>query len=112
MNTLYFWFSSLFVNIIYFGSFYLWHVNGIEGAGNLFVFIAWFAAIMYIIAGFGADKSLYKHKRPVGFVPYNYITESLAVFCLAWVGMFICAAVYAIGFLLTEGSRSREKSLL
>lgn len=112
MNALYFWFSSLFLNIIYFGSFYLWYVNGIEGAGNLFVFFAWFTAIMYIITGLVADKSLYKHKRPVGFVPYNYITESLAVFCLAWAGMFICAATYAIGFLLSEGSKVREKSIL
>lgn len=112
MNALYFWLGSLGLNIIYFGSFYLWYVKGIEGAGNLFVFFSWFTAIMYIVTGLVADKSLYKHKRPVGFVQYTYIIETLAVFCLAWAGMFICAATYAIGFLFLEGSKVREKSIL
>lgn len=112
MTALPIWLGSLFFNFIYFGSFYLWYIKGIEGAGNLFVFFSWFTAITYIIVGLVANKSLFKHKRPVGYTTYSYIVETLSVFCLAWAGMFICATLYAIGFLLSEGSKTREKSIL
>lgn len=108
LETAKYWAASILGDAIFFGSFYFWWIAGSEGAGNIFVFYAWFVGVVSLLGGLSADRTTFKLKRPEGFAPYNYITHIAAISCIAFVGMFWCAAIYTIGAYMIEAAINRE----
>lgn len=110
MSAVKYWAGALFGDTLMFGSFAVWQLHGSEGAGNVFAFMAWFVALLSLLIGMTLNKTHFTMQRPPGFVPYNFVTELIVVACLAWAGMFWCAAFYAIGGISREAARVREPS--
>jgi len=103
-----YWAAALFGDMVFFGAFHAWQVHGSEGAVNVFAFFAWSVALLSMLMGLVCDRTHFeKTLRPAGFAPYNFVTDFLAICCLAWVGMFWCAGIYAWGKLLMAAARER-----
>lgn len=108
MTSLKRWITAVVLDATWVVLLYLWQVRQIEGAGNVFVFIMWFFAIIGIIAA-SAD-SVDRSKLAAGpvFRAYQVITDTLFVGSLAWTEHYWAAGMYAIAALLMSAVREKE----
>lgn len=100
---------AITIYIVLAAAFYAWQVLGFAGAGNIFLFYAWVAAITKVIGGFALDKDEFaKSPRPPWFVPYHYASEVAIVIALVWIGYIWLPAIYLLGMMMVEAARKRE----
>lgn len=108
MIALKYWAKSIVMEVFVASLFVAWKWYGIDGAGNVFLFLMWSAVVIRWAAGFFANKSTYKTKRPAGFWVYRAISDFVLIAVMAWHGMFVLAGFYAVAHVLVEVSRERE----
>lgn len=101
------WTLSIITDVFLAGLLYLWIFRGVDGAGNVAMFIIWTVVILRIVVFVLADKleDVSGLKRPTGFTSYNAITEIALVIFLVWFGLLATATAYFTSFLLFEAAR-------
>lgn len=104
-----YWLTSIGSDALLLALFYAWQVENVEQAGNVVVFWCWFIAIVRVLCGMVADKSLFSDKpRPAGFGWYHAVTDVAMISALVWVGFLWLPALYLFGAIMMEGARKRE----
>lgn len=102
------WGSSLVVDVVVFGSYYLWQVEGIYRAGLVFTFFCWSISIILFIAIPGMNGDVVKKShRPNGFAWYHFVSEVALLVMLVWANMPILAAFRLIAVLAMECARNQ-----
>lgn len=87
---------------------YLWLVEGVQGAKNVFIFSMWLFGVIAVLGGLTLDKSSIKDDRPKYFYIWHALTDLAIVSICAWNGHFWLACVYAMGHFMMEAARQRE----
>lgn len=108
MKSIKYWAKCIVMDAFMASLFVLWKGYGIDGAGNVFLTLVWVGIVIGLIAGFSADKTSFKTKRPAGFLVYHRLTDFACICALAFYGMFVTAALMATAHLMLEAARERE----
>lgn len=108
MKSLKRWTTSIIIDVTLAYLFYLWQFRSVDGAGNMFMFVTWFLAIVGILVGCvqGADRA--KLAAGAAFRFYPVITDMTVICALAWTSHYVAAAFYALATLLITSARSEE----
>ncbi|MFA9439432.1 hypothetical protein ACDA63_07325 [Uliginosibacterium sp. sgz301328] len=99
------WLAALGGDAVFFGCLYLWQAYGMDGAGNIVAFMAWFFGVFGILFGFSNPSEVSSRTR--GFATYHWISEILIVASLIWYGLVFAATAKALGALFVEAARNR-----
>jgi predicted membrane channel-forming protein YqfA (hemolysin III family) len=85
---------------------YQWQFRQVEGAGNIFMFVTWFLAVLGIIAALVPDKKAHP-RRPV-FRAYKFVAHTCIIGALAWTGHYVAATTYVVAFILMHASSTPQ----
>jgi hypothetical protein len=99
------WMTFVAGDVLFFGCLYLWQARGMDGAGNIVAFMAWFFGIFGILFGFSDPKEV--SSRPRGLTTYHWSSEVLIVASLLWYGLVFAATIRALGSLFAEAARAK-----
>ena len=103
-----YWIKAVSGDVVLAVFLYAWLALDIEGAGRVSVFFLWAIAILRILIGMVADKSMFKSMRPKGFGVYHGATDVAVIAVLVWFGHPWLAGFLATGYLMQEAARERE----
>jgi len=109
MKTMKQWASTIFFDAILIAAAYFWLAEKIEGAGNIFLFIAWFFALYKLVIGFSFDSTWFE-KNPLapGIRTHSMIARPVLIGVLVWTGSFWTAGIYVLATLMYEAARLKE----
>lgn len=103
--------TTLAINAFILGMYYLWQFEGIEQAGNVFMFWVWFIGVVGTILVFiPATANDYMPRTAIQKV-FRFIVSPLILLGTIWAGHIFAATVYAIAALVAEARRKEAKRL-
>lgn len=103
--------KMLFVDVFFGAMFYLWQTEGVEQAGNVFMFMVWFCGIAGLFLIFvNPTAKNYRPKIP-GHELVSGMFSFAFLFATAWAGSFVAAALYAIAAISIRVHQSECKKL-
>lgn len=87
---------------------YLWKFHGYEGAGNVFLFIAWVCSSLLIITAIALikDPSLLRPISPLRKI-YSQFSSLAEIVAIAWFGHFFLAITLTVAYLLMVEIRAK-----
>ena len=91
--------------------YYLWQINGITQAGNLFIFWVWFIGIVGTLMIFVEAKAKDYRPMPLYFKIFNRISSVAIVVGTIWAGHSIAAVFYIIACFIGYILHARQKDL-
>lgn len=105
--------ASILFESLFIGSFLAWRLGGSAGAENLFLFIAWGAAVPVIIACLiemwcfpnPQRKSIPEWRRH-----YNMVRTLFLIVSLAWIGHYWLAAAWCLAWTLAVATTKEVKA--
>lgn len=97
--------SHILIDAALLWSFLLWQAEGLDGAGNVFLFMAWGLSICGILAALLADGKNFKNqpKHPLIYRVYKKVRSVGIVVAAAWLGMFWLAFAWVAALVLLWG---------
>lgn len=110
MKSLKRWVSAIAIDAAMAALFYLWQFKGEDGAGNVFIFIVWFFAIVSMLTGFLKPEDKKKMVAGPVFRTYQGVTDTAIVVALAWTGHYVAAVAYLIGSLNFAAARRKPEA--
>jgi hypothetical protein len=94
---------------VFLGSLYTWQVNGSQGAGNIFLFMAWALAILGLLLMFTPRASLKDKPKPKVIALWNRVKMTAIIFIIAYLGMFVLASLLALAMCILWAKTKEEK---
>lgn len=103
------WAFALSTDALIFGHFYLWKIQGIEGARSFLAFILWFTASLMVIAALFGDFKVRRRNPVTLYTFYAYGTSMATIGLAVYTGMVAMAITYFIGWVICQSRIPSEK---
>lgn len=103
--------TVLAIHVFIAGMYYLWQIEGVEQAGNVFIFYVWFIGIAGTLTVFiPATENDYTPRTVIQRV-IRFAVAPLVLVGTLWAGHIFAASVYAIAVLAAEARHKEAKKL-
>ena len=103
--------TVLAIHVFIAGMYYLWQMEGVEQAGNIFIFWVWFVGVAGSISIFIVPTANDYRPRTLirGFI--RFVVAPLTLLATLWAGHIAAATFYAISVLAAEVRHRKAKEL-
>lgn len=103
------WAKTLLADAILIATAYFWIIEQIDGAANIFLFIACFFSLFKLLIGLTQDRTWFeKNPAAPGIRTHSAIARLFIIGVLAWTGSFWILAFNVTSILFFEAARNKE----
>lgn len=98
-------------DVMFAAMYYFWQFEGVERAGDVFMFMIWFCGIGGLLVLFlPASADQHKERYPAHVV-FSALATLAFLFGVIWAGHIVAAAFYLIGCLIVLAHKERCSEL-
>lgn len=104
--------KMLAMNAFFGAMYYMWQVEGVEQAGNVFLFLLWFIGVAGMLVGMflPPDAKLYRRNHPIHSTVAR-LCILVILFGAVWAGHPIAATFYLIGVCGAYAYNEKSKAI-